>query len=381
MIICSGVTKMPSISLDTAIPVMSERAEQLKQAIVTAADIEVSLANDCLVKNWLGECAISVVYGDSNCGKSFFAVDLAYHVAAGYGWFGQKVKAGSVLYVAAEGGRGFGKRIAAVKLQKPDLHAAGSQNLNLLPLQVDLHGAEDASAIINQAEPSQYRLVVVDTLAMSIGEGSENDGRDMGMFISNIMRLKAYFNCHILSLHHTGKDRSKGARGHSSLRAALDTEIELKADGLVRVASVTKQRDMESGKKVAFTLEVVELGLDEDLEVVTSCVISRADVPAAITNKKRLVGLNQIAHQALHDALKMHGCKIGNSEHYPSSRKIIEDSLWYDEFKLRRSDDATTSDAVRKSFNRARDWLQANDYIGENENKIWFIDDPDGQDK
>ena len=334
-----------------------------------------------MIKNWLGESAISVIYGDSNCGKSFFALDLAYHVAAGHGWFGQKVRAGNVLYVAAEGGRGFGKRIAAVKLQKPDLHAAGSQNLNLLPLQVDLHGAEDASAIINQAEPSQYSLVVVDTLAMSIGEGSENDGRDMGMFISNIMRLKAYFNCHILIVHHTGKDRSKGARGHSSLRAALDTEIELKADGLVRVASVTKQRDMESGKKVAFTLEVVELGLDEDLEVVTSCVISRADVPAAITNKKRLVGLNQIAHQALHDALKMHGCKIGSSEHYPSSRKVIEDSLWYDEFKLRRSDDATTSDAVRKSFNRARDWLQANDYIGENENKIWFIDATDGQDK
>jgi hypothetical protein len=25
--------------------------------------------------------------------------------------------------------------------------------------------------------------------------------------------------------------------------------------------------------------------------------------------------------------------------------------------------------------------LQANDYIREYENKIWFIDDPDGQDK
>jgi len=125
-----------------------------------------------LIKNWLGENAISVVYGDSNCGKSFFAVDLAYHVAAGQSWFNNKVKAGNVLYVAAEGGRGFGKRIAAVKLQKPDLHAAGSQNLNLLPLQVDLHGGADASAIINQANRSQYSLVVVDTLAMSIGEGS-----------------------------------------------------------------------------------------------------------------------------------------------------------------------------------------------------------------
>jgi hypothetical protein len=56
---------MPSISLDIAVPILSQRAEQLKQAIITAADIEVSLANECLVKNWLGECAISVVYGDS----------------------------------------------------------------------------------------------------------------------------------------------------------------------------------------------------------------------------------------------------------------------------------------------------------------------------
>jgi len=48
---------------------------------------------------------------------------------------------------------------------------------------------------------------------------------------------------------------------------------------------------------------------------------------------------------------------------------------------LRRADDAAKPDAVRKSLNRARDWLQANGYIREYENKIWFIDDPDGQDK
>jgi hypothetical protein len=372
---------MPTISLDSGTPVLSERAEQIKKAIVTAADVKVDLTNDCLIKNWLGESAISVVYGDSNCGKSFFAVDLAYHVAAGQSWFGSRVKAGNVLYVAAEGGRGFGKRIAAVKMRKPDLHAAGSQNLNLLPLQVDLHRAEDASAIINQADQSQYRLVVIDTLAMSIGEGSENDGRDMGMFISNIMRLKAYFNCHIMIVHHTGKDRSKGARGHSSLRAALDTEIELKADGLVRIASLTKQRDMESGKKVAFTLDVVELGLDDDLDAVTSCVVSPADVPESTSKRERLKGFNEVAHQALHDALKNHGRKIGNSEHYPSNRQVVEAEQWFAEFKLRRSEDGTKPEAVRKSFNRARDWLQAYDYIREYENKIWFIDDPDRQDK
>lgn len=372
---------MPSISLDTATPVLTARAEQLQKAIVTTAEVQVDFSNDCLIKNWLGENAISVVYGDSNCGKSFFAVDLAYHVAAGQSWFNNKVKPGNVLYVAAEGGRGFGKRISAVKKQKPDLHAAGGQKLKLLPLQVDLHGEADASAIINQANRSHYSLVVIDTLAMSIGEGSENDGRDMGMFISNIMRLKTYFNCHIMIVHHTGKDRSKGARGHSSLRAALDTEIELKADGLVRIASVTKQRDMENGKKVAFTLEVVELARDEDLEVVTSCIVSPVDVLNTTASKKRLSGFNEVAHQALLDAIDKNGRRIGATEHFPSNRKVVEATRWYSEFKLRRDSDETTPEAMRKSFNRARDWLQANDYVREYEDKIWFIDDPDGQDK
>ena len=368
------------MSLEVTTKAHSDRVKQLRNAIVTAAEVRFDLTNDCLVKDWFGECAVSVLYGDSNCGKSFFALDLAYHVAAGHCWFGNRVKAGDALYVAAEGGRGFSKRIAAIRARKFDLDAAGRQNLSLLPLQIDLHGAADSSAIIDLAGPGQYSMVVVDTLAISIGGGSENDSRDMGMFISNIMRLKAYFNCHILIVHHTGKDRSKGARGHSSLRAALDTEIELKADGLVRIASVTKQRDMENGRKVAFTLEVVELGMDEDLEAVTSCVVSPADVPDSTAKRTRLVGLNQVAHQALQDALKKHGRKIGNSEHYPSSRQVVDASLWYDEFKLRRSDDAKP-DTVRKSFNRARDWLQEHDYIREYETKIWFIDDPDGQDK
>jgi hypothetical protein len=372
---------MPTISLNTATPVLTARAEQFQKAIVTAAEVKVDLSNDCLIKNWLGKNAISVVYGDSNCGKSFFAVDLAYHVAAGQSWFNNKVKPGNVLYVAAEGGRGFGKRIAAVKQQKPDLHAAGGQKLKLLPLQVDLHGEADASAIINQANRSQYSLVVVDTLAMSIGEGSENDGRDMGMFISNIMRLKTHFNCHIMIVHHTGKDRSKGARGHSSLRAALDTEIELKADGLVRTASVTKQRDMENGKKVAFILEVVELGMDEDLEVVTSCVISPTDAPNSSSKKQTLSGFKEVAHQSLLDAISKHGRQIRGSEHYPSNRKIVEATHWHSEFKLRRASDEIAKDSINKSFGRNRIWLQENDYIREYEDEIWFIDDPDGQDK
>ena len=372
---------MTSVSFDDAIPIVNERAEYLRKSIYSADEVNLELTNDYLIKNWLDKNAISVVFGDSNSGKSFFAVDLAYHVASGKNWFGNRVKAGQVLYIAAEGGRGFNKRIAAVKNNKPDLREAGCKNLMLLPVQIDLHGAEDVEAITSQTNKQDYDLLVIDTLAMSIGEGSENDGRDMGMFLTNINQLKAHFNCHVMIIHHTGKDKSKGARGHSSLRAALDTEIELKVDGSIRTAKVTKQRDMESGKKVAFTLDVVELGLDNELEVITSCIVKQTDVPESVTKRKRLSGNNQVAHQALHDAIKNNGHRIKNSEDYPATRKVVDDTHWLDEFKLRRSNDDAKPEAIRKSFNRARNWLQEYDYIREYKNKIWCIDEPDRQDK
>ena len=71
----------------------------------------------------------------------------------------------------------------------------------------------------------RYQLEGYDFLAMTMGAGSENDGADMGQYIKNIMLLKSIFNCHVMIIHHSGKDRGKGARGHSNLRAAVDTEI------------------------------------------------------------------------------------------------------------------------------------------------------------
>ena len=59
----------------------------------------------------------------------------------------------------------------------------------------------------------------------------------MAQFIKNIMTLKKRYNCHVLIVHHSGKDQAKCARGHSSLRAAVDTEIVVKVDGSIRIAS------------------------------------------------------------------------------------------------------------------------------------------------
>ena len=74
----------------------------------------------------------------------------------------------------------------------------------------------------------------------------------------------------------------RGARGHSLLRAAVDTEVEVvksELDGSTS-ATVTKQRDEETGSCFAFRLQVVELGYDEDGEAITSCAVEPLATPA-----------------------------------------------------------------------------------------------------
>jgi hypothetical protein len=92
-------------------------------------------------------------------------------------------------------------------------------------------------------------------------------------------------------VHHSGKDAGKGARGHSSLRAAIDTEISVEGQSGTRTASVTKQRDLPGDGRFAFELLPVVIGQGEEGESVTSCTVRYADAPAQ--PKGKAAGINQ----------------------------------------------------------------------------------------
>ncbi|EGJ19711.1 AAA ATPase [Cereibacter sphaeroides WS8N] len=135
------------VDLSAAAAVPFPRAEQLRHALITADRLTVSASSEYLVKGWLGRTGISVLYGPSNAGKSCFALDLALHVAGGMSWQGNRVIRGNVLYIAAEGGQSFARRLEAVRVQLPALYAEGAPAFNLLPVQVDLHAPDDGPAI------------------------------------------------------------------------------------------------------------------------------------------------------------------------------------------------------------------------------------------
>jgi hypothetical protein len=259
-------------------PIFTAAPETKADKLEYFGDIQPVLHSRDLIAGVLQEGTFAVLYGDSNAGKTFAALDASLCIASGVPWHGHAVIQGPVLYCALEGGAGFRNRVAAWRMQK---HRGGEVLFAALPVGLDLLSPRgDVAEVIGAAERMLYELsqpikmIVVDTLSRAIAGGNENAPDDMGAFVGNVDTIRAATGAVVLVVHHSGKDVTKGARGHSLLRAATDTELELfaGADG-TRTVKATKQRDMETGAAFAFRLEVVTVGTNQETgKPVTSAV-------------------------------------------------------------------------------------------------------------
>lgn len=246
-----------------------------------------------LIEGMLIERTMSVVYGDSNTGKSFLVLDMAAHVSIGLPWFGRQVKRGAVLYLAAESPKSIQNRSRALA----DKLDTKLDNLFITDCPVDIFDENgDTKAIVDttKAIEASYGvnivLIVVDTLARAMGGGDENATKDMGVLVQHSDMIKDRTDAHIMFIHHTGKDQSRGARGSSALRAATDTEIEVSdaGNGAPKEFKVTKQRDLDGkGEVYGFNLTKVNLGMSNFGALLTTCYVEEAQ-PAKADPLSRL---------------------------------------------------------------------------------------------
>lgn len=285
------------IEIAERVPKMSETVNKPNRLYLVsfdrAAADALTTAAEPLIKGLIDRGAMSVWYGESNSGKTFVALDAAWHIAAGQPWAGMRVRKGAVLYVAPEGGRGIYKRMAALKQSRP---VAEGLPLYVVPCPVNLlHPAgvdlKPLAAMVDEIRAKhgvEVELIVIDTLSRALAGGDENSSVDMGNLVKNFDKLREMTEAHVAIVHHTGKDRARGARGHSLLRAATDTEIEIADRGV----TVTKQRDLEGDKSFRFKLVPVRLGVDGDGDPVTSCVVDLAtsdkNEPAPLAGEERV---------------------------------------------------------------------------------------------
>ncbi|MCO4881562.1 helicase RepA family protein [Paraburkholderia caribensis] len=297
-----GGTAAVRVALANGRPVR-KGSERSRAAQVLADDISLDVVfadelpeeftpPDELVQGLLTIGGGSVLYGDSNSGKTFLVIDLAAAVARGVEWMGKRTEPGMVVYLAAESPASVRSRLQAYQ----QYHGVRVPNFAIVQNPVNLFDSDaDASAIIAtiqrlEAKRGQKaRLVVGDTLARLSAGANENAGQDMGRVIERFDRIRTECNAHFMLIHHSGKNAAAGSRGWSGVRAAVDAEIEITDSPTGRCAEITKVRDLGTkGERIGFRLDVIELGVTKWGSPATTCVVVPADAPEKPGRDKRM---------------------------------------------------------------------------------------------
>lgn len=267
-LLAEGRVEEAEAALDSAKPGPA-RAQTGRRLVAEAFwDVTADVSKPPLVDQVVGYAETGIIYGASGAGKSFFASDLAFHVAMGWPWHGRSVSRGAVVYVAAEAAGSM--RLRFLALAKRYDHLRGRPvPLKLVPESVNLLKDEaDVDALITLCqEPVDgvpVSVLILDTLASTIPGGDENDFQSMSLFTSRMDRIKRETGATVVAVHHSGKDQARGARGHSSLKGNVDFMIEVTREDDLRFARVEKVRDGEDGQRFGFELVPVEVGLAFD---------------------------------------------------------------------------------------------------------------------
>jgi hypothetical protein len=276
-------------------------ASALRYKLLTDDDLRKLPAVQWRIKNVLPSQGTAVVFGPSGSGKSFLVLDMLQSLALGREWFGRKVRRCTVTYVVLEGEAGLSGRVDAYRAR----HGPTSSNIRYLVQPFRLLEADHINELaLAIKEAGTGDVVVLDTLSRATPGSDENDSKAMGLIVAASKVLQDLTGGLVLLVHHTGKDASKGMRGHSSLHAALDCAIEVRRNGDQREWLIAKSKDGEDGAVHPFKLDVVFLGVDGDGDDITSCVIDTNQSAQAIAKKMPTLGSNQtIALKALQEPL------------------------------------------------------------------------------
>ena len=273
-----------------------------------------------LVQDLIEEQTMCAMYGDTGCTKSFLAIDLGMHLALGRDWFGLKVyRSVPVIYVAAEGGGGMIKRINGW-LETHETEIPDNFRIDRDPIY-----PTNKDSIRNFIEyykelGFQKGFVFIDTLnANARADGLNEDGADMGLIVDAFQVIGRELNSSYMIIHHSGKDESRGMRGHSSLKGALDTVIHVETSGSNYKWKVEKSKEDEDEKAFGYEAPVVDLGFNDQGNRISTLVVKPTGLLSAVAQRKvSLVKNQRTIFQLIRDVL------LPSTTHRTSYETVIE---------------------------------------------------------
>jgi hypothetical protein len=345
-----------------------------------------------LVESIIPKKAFVALYAPPASWKSFISLDLAEAIATGRDWMGYKIpKKGAVLYICGEGHGGMGARVKACKIQNKSPDGA---NLYIIRAQLNLRSSpEDFAELLNAineliAEIDEpLELIILDTLMRMSGGGfNENSSEDMGAFITQAGKLQEIFECALMVIHHSGKDVTKGLRGHSSLLGAVDTELEIqRLDSVINSAdvsivgnailTVSKQKDGADSIQIGIEVVLIEIETSTlGFEITTSLAIRHNQEIAGSNPKGRKNNAGNGENQRLEmdSLMKVIKSKGSYREVDGTSRYVVSLDDWKAEFWSMKGCTEEDKPTFKKAWLRARERLVAVNKVTIGSGWVWL---------
>jgi len=187
---------------------------------------------------------VAVVYGPSGACKTTLITAILGAIATGGAFYGHAVTlGGTCIYVAAEDPPGFKVRVGAWK-RAHRLPMDKPIGIYTFPEAINLRDVADVARferfVLEQAAP--VRGLVIDTYAASTPGANENSSEDTTVALTHARRWQAALRCLVIVVHHTNAGGSR-ERGHSGLRAGVDTMISLTPEDDRIIVECSKQRN------------------------------------------------------------------------------------------------------------------------------------------
>lgn len=274
-----------------------KRVRMPKPLWMPLGDIDFK-APEWLIDGLIETNTFAVCFGSPAAGKTFLVLDMALSVATGNKFHDHEVKQGAVFYIAGEGHSGFARRAAAwSKDRQTSLKGVPFFKSSRAIIMTEDSGVNELIDTIDGMveEHGEPELIVIDTLARSMGASDENSTKDMGAMIRAVDFCRDAYDCTVLAVHHTGhssaaKDR---ARGSSALLGAVDAEFKVEkwgddANNKIEV-KFTKMKDAMTPEPMNFLHRQVEI-TGSDLQTSTSIVLDICQDSRPKFTDKRLSG-------------------------------------------------------------------------------------------
>ena len=210
-----------------------------------------------LVENFLEQGSLNLLFGEPASGKSLFALEWGFCIAAGLDWNGYRTQQTKVVIIAGEGHSGMQRRLKALE-HKYKMSSPESLFISKTPAQ--LLDEENARFVARSIDAlcSNAGLIIIDTLHRNM-DGDENSSKDIAVFIKHIDHFLKPLGAAVLVVHHSGHGNKDRSRGSSAIRASMDAEFSAKKAKEVITLTCHKAKDFEEAEPLNFTLKPIEL--------------------------------------------------------------------------------------------------------------------------